>query len=118
VTRSEQGRLLGAALREAIVNVEVYVFGSWTRDRCARDVDLLIVYEETRSTDPEISNLRRRMQQEVWRVMRLPAHITALTVEEARETNFVTLERCITLARFSAESILPGRPMSGAKSGL
>ena len=95
---------MSSARGRAIASLEM-----WTCSLCT---------EETRSTDPEISNLRRRMQQEVWRVMRLPAHITALTVEEARETNFVTLERCITLARFSAESILPGRPMSGAKSGL
>jgi predicted nucleotidyltransferase len=102
VTRSQQARWIAAALREEIGDTEVYVFGSWTRDQPAHDVDVLVVYDEARLADTDVSDLRRRIRQEVRRLVRLPAHVVALTVEEARETDFVRRECCVPLAALSA----------------
>jgi predicted nucleotidyltransferase len=83
------------ALGRALPLEGVYVFGSWLRGQNPRDLDLLLVYDPVKCNNQQITDLRRSLSEASPRLTGLPAHITALTIEEERELSFIRNYSCI-----------------------
>jgi hypothetical protein len=83
------------ALGRALPLEGVYVFGSWLRGQNPRDLDLLLVYDPVKCSNQQITDFRRSLREASPRLTGLPAHITALTIEEERELSFIRNYNCI-----------------------
>jgi hypothetical protein len=77
----------------------IYVFGSWLRVQNPRDLDLLLVYDSDKCSDRQIIGLRKSLREASPRLTGLPAHITALTIEEEREISFIRSNSCVGVSQ-------------------
>jgi predicted nucleotidyltransferase len=85
VARERLGERLGA--------LQFYLFGSALSEPDPADMDVLVVYEKSRVSVPEILALRREIS---------AAHgsridVTLMSDEEARTNSFISDERCVPL---------------------
>lgn len=64
----------------------VYLFGSSIKTSYPNDVDILLIYLEYSNT---MGNKIKEISERLRQICKLPIHITALSVQEVKETQFL-----------------------------
>ena len=82
-------KLLQKNVGDGEYGIEIFIFGSLLVSTAPRDVDILILYDETSWSALDAIDLRRRLRESIQTITILPADITLLSVNENAESCFL-----------------------------
>ena len=91
-----------------------FVFGSYLRSHVPRDLDLLIIYDDSSCPADDAYNRHAEFVAAVQNKVDLPVHITLLSLVEACVTQFVAMSTAIPLEQVAIE-MAPLRELHGSE---